>query len=243
MIYGIIGDIHSNYDALTAVINELRLEQVDKILCVGDIIGYAAEPVKCIDLLRELNCISVAGNHDYAVVGKFPLCYFHADARSAVLWTAKQLSDEHVSFLENLPLIEKLEGITLVHGALNHPEFFDYIITCPDAQLNLDILKTPVCFYGHTHVPLGIFLDKEGTMHIERGNVFDLNGAEKAMINVGSVGQPRDWDLRASCAIYNVEEKIVKIKRVKYNINEAVEKIYSAHLPGINALRLREHII
>lgn len=243
MIYGIIGDIHSNYDALTAVINELRLEQVDKILCVGDIIGYAAEPVKCIDLLRELNCISVAGNHDYAVVGKFPLGYFHADARSAVLWTAKQLSDEHISFLENLPLIEKFEGITLVHGALNHPEFFDYIITGPDAQLSLDILKTPVCFYGHTHVPLGILLDKGGTMHIERGNIFDLNGAEKALINVGSVGQPRDWDLRASCAIYYVEEKMVKIKRVKYNINEAVEKIYSAHLPGINALRLREHII
>lgn len=242
MIYGIIGDIHSNYDALTAVIHELRLEHVDTILCVGDIVGYAAEPVKCIDLLRELNCISVAGNHDYAVVGKFPLGYFHADARSAVLWTAKQLSDEHISFLENLPLIKEIEGITLVHGSLNHPEFFDYIITEPDAQLNLDILKTSVCFYGHTHVPLGIFLEN-GVMHIERGGAFNLNNREKALINVGSVGQPRDWDLRASCAIYYVEEKIVKIKRVKYNINEAVEKIYSARLPGINALRLKECII
>ncbi|MFN3531043.1 MAG: metallophosphoesterase family protein [Candidatus Brocadia sp.] len=237
MIYGIIGDVHSNYEALTAVVNELRGEHVDKILCTGDIIGYAAEPVQCIDLVRELNCIVVAGNHDYAAVGKFPAGYFHADARAAILWTAKQLSAEYIDFLKNLPLVVELNDITLVHASLNHPEFFDYITTGAEAQLNLDILKTPICFYGHSHVPLAILLEGGG-MRVDRGGVFDLDNVEKALINVGSVGQPRDWDIRASYALYDDEKKVVQIKRVKYNIRDAVNKIYMAGLPEINALRL-----
>ncbi|MCF6157824.1 MAG: metallophosphoesterase [wastewater metagenome] len=241
MIYGVIGDIHSNYDALTAVIDELQQENVDKILCVGDIVGYAAEPVACIELLIELNCISVAGNHDYAVVDKFPVGYFHADARAAVFWTREQLSHIHRNYLQKLPLVVELDEITLVHGSLNHPECFYYIVTEPDAQLSLDLLETPICFYGHTHVPLAILLDN-GIRYVERGSIIDLNAKEKALINVGSVGQPRDWDLRACCVVYDSEKKIVKTKRVKYNIKHAVEKIYEAGLPGINALRLTESI-
>ncbi len=242
MIYGVIGDIHSNYDALTAVVRELQQEHVDKVLCVGDIVGYAAEPKKCIDLVGELHCTAVAGNHDYAVVGKFPMNYFHADARAAVLWTIQQLSDDHMAFLRNLPLTEELDGITLVHGSLNHPEFFDYILSAADAQASFDLLKTPICFYGHTHIPLALFLDK-GNIYVDRGNTFDLQNGEKVLINVGSVGQPRDWDLRASYAIYDTEKKTVKIKRVKYNINDAIGKIYLAGLPGINALRLSECVM
>lgn len=241
MIYGVIGDIHSNYDALTAVVKELQMERVDKILCIGDIVGYAAEPARCIDLVRELNCTVVAGNHDYAVVGKFPVDYFNIDARAAVLWTAGQLSDDYMNFLGSLPLVEELNGITMVHGSLNHPEFFDYIRTGVDAQLTFDILKTSICFYGHTHIPLAMLLDK-GSISVDRGIIFDLNTVDKALINVGSVGQPRDWDLRASCAIYDTGKNVVKIKRVKYNINDAVGKIYLAGLPGINALRLTEYL-
>ena len=237
MIYGVVGDIHSNYDALMAVVGELRQEHVDKILCVGDIVGYAAEPAKCIDLVRELNCTVVAGNHDYAVVGKFPANYFHADARDAVVWTARQLSNEYLDFLKKMPLVEELDGITLVHGSLNHPEFFDYIRTVVDAQLSFDLLKTPICFYGHTHIPLVFYL-KEGNIHVDRGHVFDVKKADKVLINVGSVGQSRDWDLRASCAIYDTDKMTVEIRRVKYNINSAVQKIYSAGLPAVNALRL-----
>lgn len=242
MIYGVIGDIHSNYDALTAVVHKLQEEHVDKVLCVGDIVGYAAEPAKCIDLIRELNCTAVAGNHDYAAVGKFPINYFHADARAAILWTIQQLSDEHIDYLKNLPLVTKLDSITLVHGSLNHPEFFDYILSAVDAQMSFDLLKTPICFYGHTHIPLALFLDK-GNIYIDRENTLNINNREKVLINVGSVGQPRDWDLRASCAIYNTEENIVRIHRVKYNINDAVGKIYLAGLPGINALRLTESVL
>ncbi len=243
MIYGIIGDIHSNYDALTSVVNELKQEHVDKILCIGDIVGYAAEPARCIELVRELNCITVAGNHDYATVKKFPVEYFHVDARTAVLWTAEQLSEDYKHFLKNLPLVEELEGVTIVHASLNHPEFFDYITTVTDAQLCFDKLKTQVCFYGHTHVPLAIILDNRGSIHVDRGNVFDLNNVGKILVNVGSVGQPRDWDMRASCAIYDTDKKIATIKRVKYNINDAAGKVYLAGLPGVNALRLMEHVI
>ncbi len=237
MIYGVIGDIHSNGDALTAILDEMRQEHVDNVLCVGDIVGYAAEPAECIDLIRESACAVVAGNHDYAVVGKFPVNYFNADARSAALWTADQLSGGALDFLKNLPLMERLPGITLVHGSLHRPEFFDYITTIIEAGLAFDQLETPVCFYGHTHVPLGILL-ADGKISVDTGNVFDLSKAEKALINVGSVGQPRDWDIRASYALYDTEKKIVKIHRVKYDINSAANKIYSAGLPSFNALRL-----
>lgn len=237
MIYGVIGDIHNNYDALEAVIHELQQAHVDKMLCVGDIVGYAAEPARCIDLVRELSCAVVAGNHDYAVVGKFPSNYFHSDAREAVSWTARHLSDEHMDFLKKLPLVEEVDGITIVHGSLNHPEFFDYIRTAVEAQLSFDLLKTPVCFFGHTHIPLVIYLEK-GIIRVDKGPVFDLKKAEKALINVGSVGQSRDWDLRASCAIYDTDKMTVEIRRIKYNINSAVQKIYSAGLPAVNALRL-----
>src|SRR3990172_3986 len=200
LIYGVMGDIHSNYDALMAVVDELRLEHLYKILFVLDI-------------------------------------YFHADARDAVVWTARQLSNEYLDFLKKMPLVEELDGITLVHGSLNHPEFFDYIRTVVDAQLSFDLLKTPICFYGHTHIPLVFYL-KEGNIHVDRGHVFDVKKADKVLINVGSVGQSRDWDLRASCAIYDTDKMTVEIRRVKYNINRAVQKIYSACLPSLNALRL-----
>ncbi len=241
LIYGIIGDIHSNYEALAAVIREFQQEQVEQILCIGDIVGYAAEPVECIDLLSDLKCISVAGNHDYAVAGKFPGEYFHADARAAVLWTVKQLPDGYTDYLKNLPLVKEINDITLVHGSLNHPEIFYYIVSERDARLNLNLLKTSICFYGHTHVPLAVLSDNRN-MRVESGPVIDLNTAEKFLINVGSVGQPRDWDLRASCVVYDTKKKIVKIKRIKYDIDRAVEKIYSAGLPRINAMRLTEYI-
>ena len=237
LIYGLIGDVHSNYEALKAVIDELRGEHVDKILCTGDIVGYAAEPIPCIEVIRELKCTVVAGNHDYAAVGKFPAGYFHADARNAIVWTAQQLSDDYVEFLKNLPLVEEFEDITLVHASLNHPEFFDYITTGADAQLSFDILNTRICFYGHTHVPLAIFLEG-GNVRVDRGCSFDVSNADKVLINIGSVGQPRDWDIRASYAIYDAKKKVVQVRRVKYNIHDAVDKIYKAGLPKINAMRL-----
>ncbi len=237
MIYAIIGDIHSNYEALTAVADEIRKERVDEIFCVGDIVGYAAEPILCLELVQQLSCKIVAGNHDCAVVGKFPVNYFNKAAKEAAIWTSNQLSQSYKDYLKNLPLIENCNDITLVHASLNRPEFFDYITTLADAQLNFDKLHTSVCFYGHTHVPSALFLN-EGSIRLEKGHVFDLNNVEKALINVGSVGQPRDWDLRASYAIYDSEQKTVHIKRVKYNILSAMEKIYKAGLPGENALRL-----
>lgn len=237
MIYGIVGDIHSNGDALTAIFEEMRRERVDGVLCVGDIVGYAAEPTECVDLIRESAVAVVAGNHDYATVGKSPVNYFNADARSAILWTAERLSRGALDYLKNLPLVERLPDITLVHGSLHRPEFFDYVTTIIEARLAFDKLETSVCFYGHTHVPLGILL-ADGKISVNTGNEYDLSKAEKSLINVGSVGQPRDWDIRASYALYDTEKKIVKIHRIKYNVDLAADKIYAAGLPRFNALRL-----
>ncbi len=239
MIYGIIGDIHSNFDALMAVVEDISKAHIDKLLCVGDIIGYAAEPAKCIDLIRELNCTVVAGNHDYAAIGRFPLTYFNDDAKSSVLWTSKQLLRDQLDYLKNLPLVLELDDLTIVHASLNRPEFFTYILSSIDAQRCFDLLNNPVCFFGHTHVPLAIYLNNE-TVHLDKGNCFHLQTVEKALVNVGSVGQPRDWDIRASYAIYDSSQKTIQIKRVKYDIQSAMSKIRLAGLPAANALRLLE---
>lgn len=239
MLYGIIGDIHSNYDALLAVVNDLHRSNIHKILCVGDIVGYAAEPVKCIDLIRELDCTVVAGNHDYAAIGKFPLTYFNHDAKDSILWTSKQLPSNQLEYLEHLPLVQELEGITIVHASLNRPEFFTYILSSLDAQRCFDLLNNPVCFFGHTHVPLAIYLNNEN-VHLDKGNCFQLQTMGKALVNVGSVGQPRDWDIRASYAVYDSSQKIVHVRRVKYDIHSAMHKIRIAGLPASNALRLME---
>lgn len=240
MIYAIIGDIHSNFDAFKEVAHAIQWEQVDKILCTGDIVGYAAEPNECIALVKDLKCITVAGNHDYATVDKFPVSYFNYDARVSALWTAKQLSAENVEFLKNLPLVvvDEKEGITLVHASLNKPEIFNYIVSLLDAQLNFDLLNTFVCFYGHTHVPI-VFVLLNGMPSLNRESTVDLSECEKALVNVGSVGQPRDWDIMASYTVYDSQKKIVSIKRVKYNIQDAMDKIVMAGLPKMNALRLR----
>ncbi|MDR4507507.1 MAG: metallophosphatase family protein [Candidatus Brocadiaceae bacterium] len=239
MLYGVIGDIHSNYEALLAVAEELNRERVDQILCVGDIVGYGADPCKCIELVRELNCVTVAGNHDYAVIEKFPVSYFNEDAKNAALWTIQQLSKDCVDYLKGLPLIVGLDTITLVHGSLNRPEMFNYIVSGPDALASFYLMKTQICFYGHTHVPLANFFHND-SIFVDKGHAFDLVHAEKAMINVGSVGQPRDWDARASYALYDTNRQTVEIKRVKYDIHNAVNKIYEAGLPESSALRLLE---
>ena len=155
MRYGILGDIHANLEALETVVDKLREETVDKWISVGDVVGYGADPKACIKFVQELECTVVAGNHDFAVCNRLNVDFFNAYAREAVLWTRKQLSDEEMGFLEELELTAVLDDeVSVVHGSLNFPEMFDYIQTSYDAHLSLQALTTPVCFLGHSHVPV-----------------------------------------------------------------------------------------
>ncbi|MCI0342371.1 MAG: metallophosphatase family protein [Planctomycetales bacterium] len=238
MRYGILGDIHSNFEALDTVIRELRKERVDRWISVGDVVGYGADPARCVDVVRELKCTVVAGNHDYAVCDRLNVDFFNAYAREAVLWTRKVLSREQMQFLEDLELISVLDGeVTVVHGSLNFPEMFDYIQTSYDAHLSLQALTTPVCFLGHSHVPV-TFLQGQ-TVSYTLDPVIRLRDGERALVNVGSVGQPRDEDPRAAYAVYDSKTRTVEVKRIEYDVEAAGRKILDAGLPEILAERIK----
>jgi diadenosine tetraphosphatase ApaH/serine/threonine PP2A family protein phosphatase len=238
MRYAILGDIHANLDAFEAVIEDIKKENIDKCVCVGDLVGYGAEPSRCIELTRKICSSCVAGNHDFATIEKTNIEFFNAYARQATLWTRQNISEEHKKFLESLNLVEDVDDLfTIVHGTLYAPALFDYIQTTFDAYLSLQVLEKPICFVGHSHVPIAFFLDEAVTFSTEP--VIHLKDGVKTIVNVGSVGQPRDDDPRAAYAIYDTEKKTIIIKRVEYDIEKTISKILSAGLPEILGERLR----
>ena len=236
MKVGIIGDIHSNLEALTSVLEALDEEKVDDIVCVGDIVGYGANPVECIALVRERASAVVAGNHDYGTVGKQPLDYFNVVARQAIHWTAKQLSEEDRWWLSNLPLVRESYGCQLVHASLFQPGEFRYIFNPEEAGPSFARQKTPLAFFGHTHWPMSFF-DGEPIRHsVQR--VVPLEPPGKVLVNVGSVGQPRDSNPAASFAVLDLEKKHVTLRRKEYDLKSAAKKILDAGLPAFLAERL-----
>ena len=237
MRYGIFSDIHGNREALDAVLEKLEEHDCTELFCLGDIVGYGAEPSYCIDKVREVCSVVVAGNHDYAALEKINIDYFNTHARQATLWTREQLDEERRQFLEELPLVSELETCTLVHGSLDSPEMFDYIQTSYDAYLTMEQLKNGICFIGHSHVPIAFLLKNVITYTLE--SPIDLSDYTKAIVNVGSVGQPRDNNPLASYAVYDVAASRVDILRIPYDVEGAAAKILEAGLPEFLAERLK----
>jgi len=240
MKYGILGDIHGNLTALRAAIDCLRDIQVDTFLSMGDVVGYGAAPGACIALLRELDALVVKGNHDAAAVGQIDLLYFNQYAREAIRWTQTVLGQEDLAWLAQLPYVIDLEDCSLAHGSYHNPELFDYILSPSDADPSLDVMQRPVCFVGHTHVPVALLRladDPHRTAYTTEDFV-DLRDVQKALINVGSVGQPRDDDPRAACAVFDSDEDTVTFRRVDYDIDREAERIRRAGLPAVLADRL-----
>jgi predicted phosphodiesterase len=238
MKYGIFGDIHGNLEALTAVLEVMKDEGVEQFLCLGDIVGYGADPAKCVEIVQEINAIVVAGNHDFATLEKLNIDFFNSYAKEAVIWTRKNITKENRDFLTSLDLVKVVnDEVTIVHGSLNFPEMFDYIQTSYDAHLSLQVLKTDVCFLGHSHVPVTFF--QKQTVSYTMEQEINIGEGEKALINVGSVGQPRDENPNACFCLYDSEKRQARIIRVPYDIELAGKKIIEAGLPEILAERLR----
>lgn len=237
MKYGILSDIHSNWEALEAVLEVLDREGVGRILCTGDVVGYGADPVRCLETLEARHTVMVAGNHDWAVAGKLDLDWFNERARTALEWTKTHLPEETRVRLGELPLVWQDETVTLVHGSLHEPETFPYIFDLQDAQRSLSLQKTQVAFVGHTHVPAAYALEK-GQVTRGRARWGHLMNAQRALINVGSVGQPRDGDPRASFCVYDADQGTFEIRRVVYPVETTQAKIRKAGLPDSLARRL-----
>jgi diadenosine tetraphosphatase ApaH/serine/threonine PP2A family protein phosphatase len=240
MKYGILGDIHGNLSALRAAVDLLKDAGVDTIVSVGDVVGYGAAPGDCIAILRELDAVVVKGNHDAAAAGQIDLMYFNQFAREAVRWTQSVLDARDLDWLGKLPYIVDLEDCSVAHGTYHKPELFDYVQSPSDGDPSLDAMRRPVCFIGHTHLPVMLLRladDPHRTAYTTEDFVH-LHDARKALINVGSVGQPRDDDPRTAVAIFDSTEDTYSLRRVEYDIDMEAERIRRAGLPAVLADRL-----
>lgn len=238
MRYAILGDIHSNIEALDAVLEAVAHERPDAVLCTGDLVGYGAAPRECVRRIRELAPAGlVAGNHDWAAAGRLGLEFFNAYARESILWTRARLSRDELEYLGSHPPLVVAHGITIAHGTVHDAEQFDYLQSSYDAHLSFTHMTTRYGFVGHSHVPVTF---KNGALiTYSLGEEVDVSQATKALINVGSVGQPRDEDPRAAYGIFDDVGRTVAIRRVEYDVDASIARIREAGLPEFLGERLR----
>jgi predicted phosphodiesterase len=236
MRFAIFGDIHANLEALSAVLEDAREQRCTEFVCLGDVVGYNADPTECLKIIQSMNCAIVKGNHDEYASTNDSLESFNPLAESAIRWTRQTLSVQEKTWLNNLPLITQVADFTVVHASLDQPSEWTYVLNQLDAAASFARQRTQICFLGHTHVPQLYVRDKTivglslVTVVIEPPKTY--------CINVGSVGQPRDGDWRASYAIFDLDQNKVALRRVPYDITATQEKILRAGLPRKLADRL-----
>jgi predicted phosphodiesterase len=237
----VISDIHANLTALEAVLADAG--QVDETWCLGDVVGYGPDPNEVVERLRDLpNLSCVLGNHDVAVLGQMDYAVFNTEARKSLLWQKKSVTPANLFYLESLPKETLIRAnVTLAHGSPRDP-VWEYILNTLVARLNFDAFKTPYCMVGHSHIQCMFQLDTikdRISLDVPRpGELRHLN--PRAILNPGSVGQPRDRDPRSAFAIYDTESFIWQPRRVKYDVEAVQKRIRAAGLPDKHALRLAE---
>jgi len=237
MRYGIFSDVHSNLEAFSAILQCYQNEKIDQFIFLGDIVGYGASPNEAIARLKALNSVCLAGNHDWAVADRINGDSFNAYARQALDWTRVIVDNESKHFLSTLRLFYEADSFICAHGSLEKPETFRYLLSIKDARENFRILKKQILFVGHTH-QMRVYIRASGAIAYDTDMVIRLNSDTQYIVNVGSVGQPRDRDRRSCICIYDDREKIIELKRVAYNIEAAADRITQAGLPELLAARL-----
>lgn len=231
MRYGIISDIHGNIEALTECVKALEKERVDAVICLGDIVGYGANPEECAQVVRQLAKITILGNHDAAVSGRMDYSYYYDAARHALDWCRGQVTPGTLEWLKSLPYRHKEGDIDFCHGSPVQPEEFEYIFTKEKAKELLKFREqlSWVTFIGHSHLTRSFALGSDEAYNV-KGPEFVVRKDFKYIITVGSVGQPRDYDPRSCCAVFDTETCHFKYVRCEYNIEAQMKKIIAAGL-------------
>ncbi len=241
MRIGIFSDIHANVEALSAVMNAYASENIDAYYCLGDVVGYGGNPNECSDLVREIAEVTILGNHDAAVAGRMDYSYYYEAARHALDRHAAELSNENMEWLKSLPYKHRLEhiGVDLCHGSPVRLEEFEYIFAPDQARECLPILDDlgHITLIGHSHL-CKVFALRPGQVEELPAGDFKLEDGIKYIVSIGSVGQPRDYDNRASYTIYDSDERVFYFKRIEYDIESAAAKILEAELERNFAQRL-----
>ena len=236
MRFSVFSDIHANLEALKAVLQDAKENAVTHFVCLGDVVGYNANPHECVEIVRDMDCPIVKGNHDEQASLIESSRDFNELAEHAIAWTRENLTDDDKEWLRDMRLQRQVRDFTIVHATLDTPAQWGYVFNNLDAVASFTYQHTTVCFFGHTHVPMA-FIRDDG---VRRVNVdqLSIDAGKKYFINAGSVGQPRDGDWRAAYCIYDTDKNVVEQRRVKYDLQTAQKKIVKAGLPELLAHRL-----
>jgi predicted phosphodiesterase len=241
MRLGILSDIHANFEALSAVLEAFRHESIDVFYCLGDTVGYGGSPNECCDLVRKVARVTIVGNHDAAVAGRMDYSYYYEAARHALDVHASMLSPENMTWLKTLPYENRLDEIDvlLCHGSPVRLEEFEYIFAPEQARECLPIWDKlgHLTLIGHSHLCKVFALTRSSVEELPAVD-FDLAPEKKYIVSVGSVGQPRDFDNRASYTVYDSDKKRFEFKRVEYDIELAADKVLRVRLEKNFAHRL-----
>lgn len=238
-----ISDIHGNLAALEAVFQDIERNKIETIVCLGDIIGYGPDPAACVKKVSERCLISVMGNHEAMLVyaGLDRLEGMPDGVVLPLRLASEQLSAEQFTWLQQMPLVAGLDPVTAVHGRLDDPEKFEYLFSQKDAEKNFEVQKNPVCVQGHSHVPVLWEKSERGTFCYSQAlEPVRLSSRSKYVVNVGSVGQPRDGNPEACYLIYDVSERGIHHRRIAYDIGVTQQKMREAGLPEGNARRIAD---
>jgi predicted phosphodiesterase len=236
MRFAIFGDIHANLEALQAVLKDAEAHEVTHYVCLGDVVGYNANPHECVEVVRELGCPVVKGNHDEQASLADDLSGFNPLAEEAINWTRRHLTEADKKWLRDLKMVRQVRDFTIVHATLDTPHKWGYVFNQLDAAASFNYQHTQLCFYGHTHAPRAYIRD--GSVKSQTFDKLQVEQGKKYFINVGSVGQPRDGDWHPSYCLYHPDKQLVELRRIDYDIYTAQDKIVAAGLPQRLADRL-----
>jgi diadenosine tetraphosphatase ApaH/serine/threonine PP2A family protein phosphatase len=233
MRLGIFSDVHANIEALSAVMEGFRHERLDKYFCLGDVVGYGASPNECCDIVRRMAEVTILGNHDAAVAGRMDYSYYYEAARHALDTHAAMLTRENMEWLKTLPYKHRVEGtgVDLCHGSPLRLEEFEYIFAPEQARECLSIWDelNDLTLIGHSHL-CKVFALRPGSVRELPPQSFQLEEGVKYIVSVGSVGQPRDYDNRASYTVFDSEKRTFDFLRVEYDIESAANRIFAGSL-------------
>jgi predicted phosphodiesterase len=236
MRYAVIADIHANLEAFEVVLADTKEQKCTHYCCVGDVVGYNANPKECLDIVRSMGMPVVKGNHDEYCSSEEDLEGFNPHAAEAVNWTRKQLGKEDRQWLRDLKYVRLVASFSMVHATLDGPQRWGYVFDKLAAAASFTYQNTSVCFFGHTHVPVAFVRDS-----VVRGGTyskFRVEPGKKYFVNVGAVGQPRDGNPKAGYVVYDLNEGTIELRRLDYDIPKAQKKIMEAGLPQRLADRL-----
>jgi predicted phosphodiesterase len=227
--YAVLGDIHANLEALSGVLNDARDQQCSHFACVGDVVGYNANPRECLEIVRRMGMTCVKGNHDEYCSSENSLVGLSPRANAATLWTRRQLEPAEKQWLRDLKYSRLVANFSIVHATLDAPQAWGYVFDKLAAAVSFNYQNTSVCFFGHTHVPV-VFI-RDVTIRGGTYSKFKVEPGRKYLVNVGSVGEPRDGNPSAAYVIYDLCEHSVELRRVPYDVDQTDAKVRAAGLP------------